>query len=137
MFATSRTISDRVIPLTIDDGPKAAIPGGENNAVTECAEIEVASRAGVENSVIGQHQRDRRIELPESAQHPVLPHRLVVARDPHHREQFFGDVDLPAAVHALIFAMADDVAPRLGERVGLGGGRSAGKRSYGPGRGRW
>ncbi len=101
-------------PLTIDDGSKAAIPGCENNAVAECAEIEVASRAGVENSVIGQHHRDRRIELPESAQHPVLSHRLVVTRNSHHGEELLGDVDLPFAMDALIFPVRDNVPFRLG-----------------------
>jgi hypothetical protein len=52
--------------------------------------------------------------LPKAAQHPVLPPRLVVARDPHRGEQLFGDVDLPAAMHALIFAMRGDIALRLG-----------------------
>src|SRR5713101_8996718 len=52
--------------LAIDDGAKATIPGGENDAIAKRAEIEVADRAGIEDPVIGQHQRDRRIELPES-----------------------------------------------------------------------
>jgi len=35
------------------------------------------------DAIMGEHQRDRRIELPEAAQHPVLAHRRVVTRDPH------------------------------------------------------
>ena len=71
-------------------------------------------RARIENPVVAQYQRDRRIELPESPQHPVLPHRLVVSRDSHGAEQLLGDIDLSATMHALIFAVADNVAFRLG-----------------------
>ena len=74
----------------------------------------MTDRAGVEHAVVGQHQRHRRIELAEAAQHPILPHRLVVAGNPHGAEQFLGDVDLAFAVHALIFAVADDVPFRFG-----------------------
>ena len=104
------------MPCPLMTRAETAVPGREHDAVAERAEIEMADRAGIEHAVIGQHQRDRRIELAEAAQHPVLPHRLVVARDPHRAEQLLGDVDLPAAMHALIFAVADDVALRLGAR---------------------
>ncbi len=74
----------------------------------------MADRAGIENPVVGQDQRDRGVELAEAAQHPILSHRLVVAGNPHRPEQLLGDIDLTAAVHALVFAMADDVALGLG-----------------------
>jgi len=42
----------------------------ERCPVAERAEIEVTDRAGIEDAIIGQHQRDRRVELAEAAQHP-------------------------------------------------------------------
>src|SRR5205823_11132172 len=99
--------------LAVDDAAEPAVPGREHDAITERTEIEVTYRAGIEHAVIGQHQRHRRVELAKAAQHPVLPHRLVVARNPHRAKQFFGDVDLARTMHALIFAVADDVALRF------------------------
>ena len=98
------------MPWPLIDAAEPAVPGGEHDAVAERAEIEMHDRAGIELAVIGQHQRHRRVELAEAAQHPVLPHRLVVARNTHRAEQFLGDIDLAHAMHALVLAMADDVA---------------------------
>ncbi|MEY9726558.1 hypothetical protein ABIA07_002459 [Bradyrhizobium yuanmingense] len=107
-------MSERMMPCPLMTEPRPAVPRREHDAVAERAEIEVADRAGIKHAVIGQHQRDRRVELAEAAQHPVLPHRLVVACDSHRAEQLLGDVDLPGAMHALVFAVADDVALDLG-----------------------
>ena len=61
-------------------------------------------RAGIEFPIVCQNQRHWRVELAESAHHPVLAHDFVVPLDPHDLEQFDRDFDLPAAVLALVGA---------------------------------
>src|SRR5271170_2233058 len=52
----------------------------------------------MQRAVIGHDYADRRVELTEAAQHPVLAPFLVVTRNPHRSEQLLGDADLPLAV---------------------------------------
>src|SRR5216683_2784428 len=44
----------------------------------------------------------------------VLPHRLVVTCNSHHGKQLLGDVDLPLAMDALIFAVRYNISLWLG-----------------------
>jgi hypothetical protein len=72
------------------------LPPRTTTRVAQRPEIEMTDRPGIERAIISQDQGDRCVELPEAAQHPILPY-----------------VDLALAVHALIFAMGEDVALRF------------------------
>ncbi len=117
ILATSRFSSDLMMPCPLITLPS---PRSQAASTMPCrarqGRRQRPPRAGVGHPPMTPAAwRDQRIELAEAAQHPVLPHRLVVARDPHRAEQFLGDVDLPGAVNALIFAAGlDDVALDLG-----------------------
>ncbi len=88
------------MPWLLITAPSPRDQAALTRAVATRAAIERRIVAAVEHAVIGHDHADRRVELAEAAQHPVLALVLVIARDPHGGEQLLGDADLPVAVLA-------------------------------------
>jgi len=86
--------------LAVDHGAQPARPGGIDQGGRHGAAIERRIVAAIKHAVIGNDHADRRVELTEATQHPVLAIVLVIALDPHRGEELFGDADLPVAVLA-------------------------------------
>jgi len=98
MFAHDGRLHD---PLRIDHTTEATAPRGVDQRGGGRPAIESGVIAVGQFAVIGDDDADRRIELAETAQHPILPPLLVVARDAHRFEQLDRAADLPFAVDAL------------------------------------
>src|SRR3984885_6959765 len=95
MLAHHRRLHDA---LAVDHGAEPARPGGIDQGGCHRAAIEGRIVTAVQHAVIGHDHADRRVELTEAAQHPVLAHLLVITRDPHRGEQLLGAPNLPVAV---------------------------------------
>src|SRR5689334_20282000 len=107
MLADDRRLHDA---LAVDHAPQAAGPGRVDQGVGDAAAIEWPDVALADRPVKRHDDRDRRIELAEAAQHPVLASCLVVPLNVHGREELLGDFDLPLPMYARVFAMAAELA---------------------------
>ena len=107
MLAHDRRLHDA---LTVDHAAQAPRPRRVDQSVGHRTAIERRDIAAMDRTVIGHDNRNRRIELPKPAQHPILARRLIMPLDPHRAEQLLGDLDLPLTMRALIAAMTAKLA---------------------------
>src|SRR3546814_13543722 len=84
--------------LAVEHAAEPARPGGVDQCVGHRAAIERRDIAAEQDAVIGDDDADRRVELTETAQHPVLPRILFFTGDTHRAEQSLGHLDLARAV---------------------------------------
>ena len=99
--------------LPVDDAAQPAVPGGQHEPVAERAEIEVARpRRDRESGHRSTPARPARRTAGSRAAPSPAASACRRARCPSRRTACLAIVDLPAAMDALIFAMADDVALR-------------------------
>src|SRR3546814_831561 len=78
MFAHDGALHDA---LAVDDAAEPARPGGVDERVGDRAAVEGRDVAAEQDAIIGDDDADRRVELAETAQHPVLPRILVFTGD--------------------------------------------------------
>src|SRR3546814_18881735 len=80
MFAHDGALHDA---LAVDHAAEPARPGGVDQCVGHRAAIDRRDIAAEQDAVIGDDDAERRVELTETAQHPVLPRILVFTGDTH------------------------------------------------------
>ena len=102
--------------LTVNNRAEAALPCSETDRIGNGAEVELTDRGRLKNFVIGEHNRDRRIELAETAHYPVLTHFFVVAGNAHSGEKLFRYFDLTLAMNALVGFFRGEIALRFHAR---------------------